>query len=155
MNAIEQLRRTGEFTELYIEHLTQKVLTNKRRKADFSHEGYRGKRTHWSNHAGTFRFEDERKGPKFWHGQRPVLAPTHIGSYRDLAAAIQAIASGDKNYCQYDGTAGINRERLRVAQSWRDRGISYDVSDVVRLSLEQMRDELGFGMPRNGGKYHH
>ena len=78
-----------------------------------------------------------------------------IKSYQDLETAIGLIAKGYKGFSDYHGVTGINVERLRLAQSWRDRGIQYDVSDIVRLSFSQIKEEMGFGKNGFGQVYQH
>jgi len=155
MKVLEQLRKSEEVTDLGIDHLVEKARASQRRKARFNHTEYNGKRAHWVNHTGTYQDEELRKGPKYWNGHKPVLVHNPIKSYQDLATAIGLIASGDKNYTNYVGVTGINRDRLRLAQSWRDSGIDYDVSDIVRLSSQEIKIELGFGKASYGRVYRH
>ena len=155
MKAIQQLKETGEFSGLYLDHLIEKARASQRRKRKFNSNGHNGVRTHWANHAGTYRDEELKRGPKYWHGQKPVRGDNLVKTYQDLSTAIRLIASGNKNYSDYRGVSGINNDRLRIAQSWRDKGKDYDVSDIVKLSIAEMKKELGFGKPRFGRVYHH
>lgn len=155
MNAIQHLRETDEFSGLYLDHLVEKARASQRRKTKFNSNGHNGKRTHWVNHAGTYRDGELRKGPKYWNGQKPVRVDNPIKSYQDLATAIGLIASGDKSYSDYMGVSGINGNRLRLAQSWKDKGLNYDVSDIVCLSMSEIKEEFGFGKANFGKVYHH
>ena len=78
-----------------------------------------------------------------------------IKSYQDLAEAINLIAAGDRNHTDYSRTTGLNRERLILAESWRDRGVSYEIADIVGLNFQQIRSELGYGKARFGRVYPH
>jgi len=155
MKVLKQLRKTEEVIDLCIDDLVEKAITSRRRKIRFNHTRYNGKRTHWVNHTGTYRDEELKKGPKYWNGHKPVLVLNPIKSYQDLATAIGLIASGDKNCGDYVGATGIDRDRLRLAQSWRDKGINYDVSDIVRLNSQEIKDEFGFGKASYGRVYRH
>ena len=158
MKVTKQLREAGRFIEMSdvcIDNLIEKARTSRRRKAGFNHKAYNGKRTHWANHTGTYRDEELRKGSKYWNGSKPVLVHNPIKSYQDLATAIGLIASGNKNYKDYAEVTGIDRDRLRLAQSWRDREIDYDVSDIVRLSSQEIKNDLGFGKASYGRVYRH
>jgi len=153
MKAIQHLKESEEFTDLYLNHLIEKARASQRRKTKFNSDGHNGVRTHWANHAGTYRDEELRKGPKYWHGQKPVRGDNPIKTYQDLSTAIGLIASGDKSYSDYRGVSGINNDRLRLAQSWKDKGRDYDISDVVGLSMAEIKIEFGFGKPRFGQVY--
>jgi len=155
MKAIQHLKESEEFTDLYLNHIIEKARASQRRKTKFNSNGHNSRRTHWVNRTGTYRDEELRKGPKYWHGQKPIRTNNPIRTYRDLSAAIGLISSGDKNLSDYRGVSGINRERLRLAQSWRDKGRDYDVSDIIKLSMTEMKVELGFGKPGFGQVYHH
>jgi hypothetical protein len=155
MNAMQQIGEIVGFEYFDFVQLAEKARVNQRRKAKFNPNCYTGVKRHWANHAGTYKDEELMKGPKYWHGQKPVRVVNPIKSYQDLATAIGLIASGDRNYSNYKGTCGIDEERLRLAQSWRDRGKDYDVSDVVRLGMREIKTELGFGKVRNGHVYCH
>lgn len=137
--------------ELYAEHLAIKLKTRRRRDKKFNNgNGHKGKRTHWKNLTGNYADEELRIGPKYWRGQNPVLVHSSIRNYRDLKKAIGSIGVGLTNMRDYENVTGINRERLRLAQSWRDKGRSYKVSDIIRLSLDKIREELGYGKPTFG-----
>ena len=151
MKTIQQLRETEEFSDLYLDHLIEKA--SQRRKIKFNSNRHNGVRTHWANHAGTYKDNELRKGPKYWHGQKPVRENNPIKTYQDLSTAIRLIALGDKSYSDYRGVSGINNDRLRLAQSWGDKGIDYDVSDIVRLSMAEIKMEFGFGKPSFGQVY--
>ena|SRR3989338_976795 len=155
MKILEQLRGTDGFPDAYIDNLIEKARVSARRKADFNPNGYNGKRIHWANLTGRYRDEELRKGPKYWHGQKPVRTHNPIRSYQDLATAIGLIASGDKAFSDYRGVRGIDAGRLRLAQSWRDKGIYYHVSDIVRLSFFEIEEEMGFGKNGFGQVYQH
>jgi hypothetical protein len=144
-----------KLTGINLDNLIEIARVSQRRKTKFNSNGYDGVRTHWANHAGTYKDEELMKGPKYWNGQKPVRVVNPIKSYQDLATAIGLIVSGDKNYSDYHGVTGINRERLRLAQSWKDKGVGYDVSDVVRLCMCEIKTELGFRKPRPGHVYCH
>jgi len=152
---LERLRKAEEVTDLCIDHLVEKARANLRREARLNHIGYNGKRAHWANHAGIYRDEELRKGPKYWKGHKPFLVHNPIKSYQDFATVIGSIASGNKNYSDYAGVTGIDRDRLRLAQSWRDKGINYDVSRIVQLSSQEIKNELGFGKASYGRVYRH
>lgn len=155
MKAMQHLRKPREFTESYLYHMIEKVRVSQRRRTKFNSNRYNGVRTHWANHAGTYRDEELRRGPKYWHGQKSTRWDNPIKTYQDLSTAIGLISSGDKSLRDYRGVSGINNERLRVAQSWRDKGVDYDVSSIVRLSMAEMKVELGFGEQGFGKVYRH
>ncbi|MBI2542110.1 hypothetical protein HYV80_05360 [Candidatus Woesearchaeota archaeon] len=155
MKVLERLRKTEKVTDMCIDDLVEKARASQRRKWRFNHNGHNGKRAHWVNHTGTYQDEESRKGPKYWNGHKPVLVHNPIKSYQDLATAIGLIASGDKNYTDYAGVTGINRDRLRLAQSWRDSNRNYDVSGIVKLSSQEIKIELGFGKANYGRVYRH
>jgi len=59
-------------------------------------------------------FEDEelRKGLKYWHGRKPSLGGGDpIQTREDLLNALAVITSGERDFHQYHGVTGINRER--------------------------------------------
>lgn len=155
MDIVQESEETDEFLDFYLDHLVEKARARKSRKTEFNSKGYNGKRTHWANHAGTFKDKELRKGPNYWHGQKPVRVYNPIKSYKDLATAIGLIASGDKGYSDYPGVSGTIRERLRIAQSWRDKRRAYYVSDIVCLTMSEIKKELGFGKSGFGIVYHH
>jgi hypothetical protein len=155
MNALQRLRNADDFNVLYLDHLVEKANVSQRRKTKFKPNGDTNRGEHWANHTGTYRDEEIMKGPKYWRGQKPVKGNNPIQSYPDLSTAIQLIAAGEKNYNNFRGvSSGINDCRLRLAQSWRDKGIGYDVSDIMRLSIDRINQELGFGRVRYGKVYH-
>ena len=53
------------------------------------------------------------------------------------------IASGERNHDQYANVNGLDRERLRLAQSWRDKGFEYAVSDIFKLGYWEIQEQCG------------
>ncbi len=136
---MKHLRRIEEFSNPYLNHFVEKVGVSKRRSTKFSSNGYNGKRIHWINRTGMFRDEELRKGPKYWHGQKSIKSDNPIRSYQDLRIAIKLITSGDRCYNDYKGIFRINRDRLRLAQSWKDRSLNYNISDIVGLNRSEIK----------------
>ena len=141
MNAIKHLQGIGEFTNPYLSHFVEKVKVSKRR-VKVKSNGHNSKRTHWINRTGTFKDEELRKGPKYWYGQKSVKSNNPIRSYQNLATAIKLIASGDKRYDDYKGVSGISKDRLRLAQSWKDKEMNYDVSDIICLNRSNIKEKF-------------
>ena len=140
MNTIDNLLES-ESVSLYLMHLMEKTRASRNRKLRLTKHKYDGPKTHWPNHAGSYK-DDEMKIPKYWNRKAPVAPHNPIKSYQDLSTAIGLILSGDRNYSDYSGVAGINRERLRLAQSSRDRAIGYDASDIVKMCYKQIRQVM-------------
>lgn len=138
-DVFENMRKTGEFSDLCIDHLVRKAEVSKRRKKNLNGHGNDTYGQHGSNMAGTYRNEELRKGPKFYRDRKPTRAETSIRSYEDIKNAILDIQNGDRNHDHFRNVNGLNRERLRYAQSLRDRGIGYNVSDIVKISLSEIQ----------------
>jgi hypothetical protein len=124
--------------ELHEERNLEKLRVASRRNTKFSKPKviYR---THWSNHAGTYK-DDELKYPKFWRGQKPTRVFVSIKSHSELIEAVRTIQVGERNQDHYHNVCGLYRERLRVAQSLRDKGLDYSALVIVRAGF----DELNF-----------
>ncbi len=150
MKGLKKAREADTFNQLYWDFLIDKAKTSKRRKAKFNHSVYTGKKTHWVNMTGEYKKDGN---PKYWNGQKQVLNINKIRTYGELSNAIKSISHGEKNLNDYSGVSGINRARILLAQSWKDREIDYTVSDIISLSPEQMKKELGFGAPCCGKAY--
>lgn len=114
-----------EVNEFYLLHIAEKAMVSKRKKADFHRVPYSGKRHHWANRTGRYHDEETRKGPKYWHGQKPVRVYVPIRNHRDMVEAINLISSGERCLADYRGVAGLNRDRLRLVQSQRDKALMY------------------------------
>lgn len=138
------------FNQLCLDHLVHKAEVSRRRKSKFTNQRYDGKRTHWVNSTGRYHNEEDHKGPKYWIHRKPPKIPHSIQSYAELTDAIHSIAAGDKNRTDYKGVAGINYERLKLAQSWKDKGKEYEAKDIIRLNIQEIKEELGFGKVRYG-----
>jgi|SRR3989344_141722 len=140
MDTIDNLLES-ESVSLYLVHLMEKTRASRNRKLRLTKHKYDGPKTHWPNHAGTYR-DEELKFPKYWNSRMPVIPHNPIKSYQDLSTAIGLILAGDRNYSDYSGVTGIDRERLRLAQSCRDRRIDYDVSDIIKMCYKQIKQVM-------------
>lgn len=138
----------------YIEHLTEKAMTSARRKSKVTPTNQIRKRTHWVNRTGIYKDKELQKCPKYWKSQKPVLTYKPIQTPQDLSIAIGLIATGERDFSEYRGVTGINKERLRLAQSMRDRRWDYDISDIMELSFDKIKERLGFGKSGYGRVYH-
>jgi len=96
-------------------------------------------RTHWHNLTGCFVDDEGREYPKFWKSQKPPRHYRDIKSYQDLRIAIKLIAEGKRNCDTYVGVSGLNRGRLRLAQSLRDREVSFNVSDIMGYDYRSIK----------------
>lgn len=132
--------RTDEFSEVGLERLLTKAKASERRKQKFGEytNGDGVRRRHWSNHAGTYK-DPLRKAPKYYHSSLPPRVHRHIKSYQDLVKALKQIAAGKSNHDHYNIMSGLNRERLRYAQSQRDKGNEVRASAVARMGYEQIK----------------
>jgi len=142
MISLDALMEREDMDSLSGLNFVQASRVRERRKRKFRPRTNNYRRTHWANHAGTFRDKERRIGPKWYHTQGYVRVHKPINSYRDLANAIKMIASGERNHDSYVNVSGLNRERLRLAQSWRDRGIEYNVSDICKLGYWEIQEQL-------------
>ncbi len=82
-----------------------------------------------------------RNHPKFYRSQRPFgnhHRRTEIRTHHGLVAALYTIHSGDMHQDQYHTVSGLDRERLRTAQSLRDRGKEFDPSMIARLGYREL-----------------
>ncbi|MBW2977746.1 hypothetical protein KY331_02790 [Candidatus Woesearchaeota archaeon] len=143
MTSLDTLMEHESMDSLPMLYLAQASRVRERRKQKFRPRNDNYRRKHWANHAGTFRDEERRKGPKWYHTRGIVRVHKPINSYKDLANAIKMIADGERNHDQYMNVSGLNRERLRLAQSWRDKGIEYAVSDIFKLGYWEIQEQLG------------
>lgn len=123
---------------LYLEHLEQEARVSERRKSKFCTESEIQRRRHWANRAGTYAYGRYYFGPKFWRGRKPVRVHRSIRSYQDLSEAISSIAEGVRDQHEFVNVDGLNRERLRMAQSLRDRGRTYDPKVIARADYRQL-----------------
>ena len=134
--------------------MSLKYARNAKRKTKFRPELPVPRRKHRSNLTGDYHDEERKKDPKYWHKHRPERINNPIKSYGDLIEAIGAIYSGREDYSQYRGVTGINRDRLRVAQSFRHQGVTFGVYEIMHMSREEIRQQLGYGKSRYGMVLH-
>ena len=132
------IQENGEFNPLYLENLVQKAKVSRKRKKKFTPNLKRHSATHWANHAGLYRDEELRKGPKFYHSRKIPRTHIPIKTHGDLVRAIRAIHEGESNHDHYGNVSGLMRERLRLAQSLRDRGLAYDASKIARMNYQEI-----------------
>ena len=138
----------------YFDRLVSRERVIKRRKQKFRPNGVKFKRKIWKNHTGNYHDEERLKGPKYWRANKRIRVYNPINSHKDLTSAIDEIRIGNKNYSSYRGATGMNGLRFRVAQSWRDNGIEYKASSIAKLTLTELKAELGFGKPAYFGRSH-
>lgn len=142
MDTFKDMKASGEFSDLYIDNLVDKARVSARKKKKLNGHENDSYGDHWANHAGTYRDEDLKKGPKFYRGRKPPRGETSIRSYEDMRTAILDIQVGEKNHDEFRNVNGLNRERLRFAQSLKDRGIDYDVSDTVKMTFSEIKRDF-------------
>lgn len=132
--------REGElFNEIYIEHTLEKCYRTQRRKNKFNSKVKRYKKKHWPNRTGEFRDPDYRRGPKHYRTKPQSIPNISINGWSELRAALLDIRSGERNHDHYRGISGLNRERLRLAQSLRDKKVNYKISYIIQLNFEQIQ----------------
>lgn len=131
---------------LHVERIIEKARVSLKRfdEGAANSEEIKGKKTHWANRTGEYKDKEQMRVPKFWSGQKPVRINNPISTHQDLTAALSAIASGERGYSHYPRVIGIDRERLRLAESWRDRGISYKPADIIQLGMDDIKQELDY-----------
>ena len=78
----------------------------------------------------------------------PTRPHTLVNSHQTLVDAIESIASGRMNQDYFSTTSGLDRERLRTAQSLRDRGIEYNIPYVVRAGHPELSNLSKRYLPR-------
>lgn len=100
---------------------------------------YQPKKKHWRNHAGTYRDQEQRKGPKWWNRPKPVRVYSTFKDYLGLIQALKDILAGRKNQDQYRGIRGLNRARLRTMQSLRDRRLHADLAYIARAGYPELK----------------
>ncbi len=111
---------------------------NYRKKRKFNRLSRDGKNKHWANHTGIFRDEEFRKGPKYWHGQKPIRNFNPIKNHKDLMCALNLISTGGKNHDHYRNISGLYRERLRTAQSLRDRNANVNINYIAKAGYFEL-----------------
>jgi len=139
---VGESEETGNIsTDLYLEKVAEKGRVVRRRISKFGGNGNgdQHRTRHWANHTGRYRDPELERGPKFYHSQRPVRDHTSIRNYGDLLEAVKSIFSGESSHDHYTGLSSLDRERLRTAQSLRDRGIYFKSSYIARLGYTQLR----------------
>ena len=143
MKVFEKLRESNEFNPLYLDHLVQKAKVSKRRKSKFGQEGdiYR---THWANHAGTYKDEEMQKFPKFYRSKKPVKIDLPIKTRQDLITAIDKISAGEADCDDYKGVVGLSRGRLLMANSLRDQGIERNSKKIARIGYVKIQPKTRF-----------
>lgn len=125
--------------ELHEERESERSRVRIRRKQKFSRTILSPNlKTHWANHAGTYR-DSEFKYPKYWHGQKPVRTFISLRNHSDLVGALRDIKGGFHNQDHYHNVCGLYRERLRVAQSLRDRHQDYNVLFLARAGFNEIK----------------
>ena len=143
MKLAEQLEKCGE-QEGCIDHIVMKSKVSTRRKTKFGRNGngYMP-RTRWVNLTGVFRDEELRRDPKYWltPSKRPI-ATSRLQSHNEVATAIKMIQCGERDWDEYRGVTGINRERIRLAQVLRDRKVDYDVSYIIGLGYQEIQKQM-------------
>jgi len=145
MKVFKRLRETGEFNGLYLDHLVDKARVSARRESKFNHNRYDGKRYTFPKRTGEYKDKELMKGPKYWRGRKPILLYNPIKSYQDLAAAVGLIISGKKGYHNYMGkVTGLNRARLKLAQTWKSQGESFTISDIVKLGYDEIKRKVNW-----------
>ncbi|MDP3734015.1 MAG: hypothetical protein Q8R37_02200 [Nanoarchaeota archaeon] len=157
MKLIQRFYKNGlsrKYNQLYLDHLVQKAEVSQRRESTVTHQHYDGKRRHCIDRTGRYHNEEFQRGPKYWKPQKPQRIPNSIRSYAELTDAINSIAAGDTNRTDYKGVTGINYERLKLAQSWKDKGKEYTLYNIICLRSEEIKEELGFGKARFGKVFH-
>jgi hypothetical protein len=122
--------------ELHEERNLEKSRVANRRKKKFSKPRV-SYRTHWSNHAGTYK-DDEMRYPKFWRGQKTIRTFISIRSHVELIEAVKTIQAGERNQDHYHNICGLYRERLRVAQSLRDRSVDYFATVIAGAGFDEL-----------------
>ncbi len=58
----------------------------------------------------------------------------------DFIEALKSISSNESNLDNYKGVCGIRRERLRVIQSRRDKGLHLNLDLIKKANWEQLED---------------
>lgn len=118
-----------KWRSLYLENLAGKARVSLRRKQKFTPVArvfYSGNEDRWN-----------------WSRSKPGIVSGAIRTYKDLVLALQAIAAGDSNHDCYHGVSGLDRERLRTAQSLRDRGVAFEISEVARAGYTELEERYG------------
>lgn len=143
------VRRLEAQAPLYVERIIEKARVSLKRFDEGFDEGtanveeIEGKKTHWANRTGEYKDEEQMRAPKFWKGKKPVIDKNIFDTHLDLRDALSAIASGEKQYNHYHSQhfrlTGIDRERLRLAQSWHDRGIFYTPANIIQLGMDDIK----------------
>ena len=64
-------------------------------------------------------------------------------TYKGFRKAIGEVYEGLTNSDCYNNLAGINRDRLRVAQSLRDLGISRPLRKITKMNWKQIEEVCG------------
>ena len=128
----------GNLNPLYLENLLTKADVSKRRKKNLSPKQNDFRKSHWANHAGTYKDPEFHRFPKFYKANKSVLNHQPIKSRSDLLNALELISNGQKNHDNYKNVSSLNRDRLRLATSLRDRGIKYDPKEISNMHYQEI-----------------
>lgn len=143
MKVFKQLREIGEFNDLYLDHLIDKARVSAKRNSKFKHNNYNEPRIPRLMCTGEYKDAELMKGPKYYKKQKLKLLDNLIKSYQDLAEAVNLIISGEKTYQNYLGKVhGINRARIKLAQTWKSQGKSFTISDIVKLNYDEIKGQV-------------
>lgn len=132
----------------YLVQLERKSRVVSRRRDKFSKSSRIYRHNHLADHSGIYRTYGNReeeplhdvpvlRAPKVWRKQRSTPLRLFEG-HASLGSALVLIASGTTNHDHYEHVNGLDRERLRVAQSLRDRGRDVDTRYLARAGYREL-----------------
>ncbi|MEK6875586.1 MAG: hypothetical protein AABX30_02790 [Nanoarchaeota archaeon] len=131
--AIDRLKiieEFGEFEPLYLEYLTKKIQTEtkriimKKRKRSFEN---------------TINDLEEKNTAVYVRRFRGQNVNGPINSYSQLVYVMKGIWTGVFNADRYRfSSSGLNRQRLKMAQVLREKGISYNPDYVARMGYKEL-----------------
>jgi hypothetical protein len=118
---------------------------------------FAGKRTRQAKSVYRSRMNQKREAKKTLSqcdegsGQKSgIMSSRYVGTNVELRKAISSISEGCSCSDQYTCRSGIYQLKLKVAQSWKDRGVPYKTSVIMGLGYGQLRSELGYGSSVSG-----
>ncbi|MBW2992780.1 hypothetical protein KY345_06200 [Candidatus Woesearchaeota archaeon] len=116
-------------------------LSSHQRRLERCHiysNGHIIRKRHWHNNAGTYR-DENRKAPKYFMPSQQPRVLNHIRNHKDLIEALKIIAAGQADHDCYRNVSGLDRERLRHAQSQRDKGERINPYEIARMGYVQLK----------------
>ncbi len=65
-----------------------------------------------------------------------------VNNYHEATSAIKEIQKGNKKFEDYSCKSSLYDGRLRLAQSWTDRGINYLPKHIMGLNYQEAKEKL-------------